>query len=373
MPSRSTRLIWLTPVFAIGLSVVALLARQPAPRVTTNAQPTSGEWVRDTLLGDQGFFARTIALAPDDDGPVRATLVRRPLTRSHGCAVLYIHGYVDYFFQPHLADYFESAPVPSLAQGGCDFFALDLRRYGRSLTSGEPYPNFVRSLDSYFSEITQALAIIGEGRYSFVMMNGHSTGGLVVARYLQDGERKGDVHAAFLNSPFLDFSRRDLNALTRPLAPVLGWIAPHGSRPSTVPLWYARSLLIPSACADCHGRWTFSLALKPIEGFRVFFGWVRAILAAQDRAREGGITQPILVLHSARSDPGTGDEWREEYGRTDIVLDERDIERDSPKLGTRVTVRPIEGGVHDLSLSQPDAQAQVFAEVSNWLKGLSIR
>lgn len=51
------------------------------------------------------------------------------------------------------------------------------------------------------------------------------------------------------------------------------------------------------------------------------------------------------MLHSARSDPGTGDVWREEYGRADIVLDEKDIERDSPTLGTRVTVRLIDGGV----------------------------
>jgi alpha-beta hydrolase superfamily lysophospholipase len=285
--------------------------------------------------------------------------------------VLYLHGYVDYFFQAHLADYYENAPVPLTTRPGCDFLALDLRKYGRSLSPGYKYPNFAKSLDEYFPEITEALTLLKSEGYPFVLLNGHSTGALTAVRYLQDGSRRRDVSAVFLNSPFLDFNRRDLSSFGVALAKVLGRVAPHAARESTVPVWYARSLLHESdACADCHGRWEFNISLKPIEGFPVFFGLVRAIANAQDRARMGGIGQPILILHSARSNYGTDDIWHEEYRRADLVLDVEDMKREGPKLGAHVTIQPIEGGVHDLSLADPDAQTRVFAAVSGWLQTL---
>jgi alpha-beta hydrolase superfamily lysophospholipase len=326
-------------------------------------------WHPDTLL--PGFWAKTLDLGRDYDGPVSATLVRRPSQRQRDCAVLYLHGYVDYFFQSHLADYYENAPVPAAARTGCDFFALDLRKYGRSLPAGYRYPNFAKSLDEYFPEITEALALIESEGYSFVLLNGHSTGALIAARYLQDGSRRTAIDAAFLNSPFLDFTDRDLPWLGLGVAKIVGQVTPHASGKSTVPLWYARSLLRQSSsCPDCHGRWEFDTSLKPIAGFPVFLGWVRAIALAQERAREGGIAQPILILHSARSNSGADTVWHQEYRRADLVLDVEDIKREGPKLGTRVTLQPIEGGVHDLSLSDADAQSKVFDTVSAWLQTL---
>ena len=59
-----------------------------------------------------------------------------------------------------------------------------------------------------------------------------------------------------------------------------------------------------------------------------------------------------------------------EYRRADLVLDVEDIKREGPKLGGRVTIRPIEGAVHDLVLSDPDAQARVFDSVMTWLRTL---
>lgn len=332
-------------------------------------QAGSMQWKPDTLL--PGFWAYTIDLGRDYDGPITATLVRRPKHRQRDCAVLYLHGYVDYFFQTHLADYYENAPAPTTGRPGCDFFALDLRKYGRSLPAGDKYPNFAKSLDEYFEEITTALTLIESERYSFVLLNGHSTGALTAVRYLQDGSHRRTVNAAFLNSPFLDFNDRDLSGFAVRLARIVGRIYPHAEGKSSVPLWYARSLLRRSdACPDCHGRWEFKTELKPIEGFSVFSGWVRAIANAQDRAREGRIAQPILILHSARSNDGTDAVWHEEYRRADLVLDVEDMKREGRKLGRRVTIEPIEGGVHDLSLSDPDAQARFFRAVSAWLQTL---
>jgi len=335
------------------------------------AAPAAEAWHEDTLLGHEGFWALTLPLEPDYDGPVSATLIRRPLHRERECAVLYLHGYVDYFFQAHLADYYQDTLAGGQTGKGCDFLALDLRKYGRSLPPRYTYPNFAKNLDEYFPEITEALTIIrGEG-YRFVILNGHSTGALTAARYLQDGLERGAIDAAFLNSPFLDFTDRDLSWFGELFARLIGWIAPHYKRPSAVPRWYARSLLRPSdACTDCHGRWIFDTGLKPLDGFPAFLGWVRAIAIAQEKVRRGGIDQPVLILHSARSGNATDTIWHEEYRRADIILDVEDMKREGRALGPRVTIRPVEGGTHDLVLSDPDAEALVFAEVTAWLRGL---
>ena len=129
------------------------------------------------------------------------------------------------------------------------------------------------------------------------------------------------------------------------------------------------SLLDNRACKECHGHGLRYRAQK-LDGFPVFLGWVRAIAIAQKKVRKGGIGQPILILHSARSNDGADTIWHEEYRRSDLVLDVEDMKREGKALGQQVTIRAIEGGVVDLVLSDPDAQARVFAEVTAWLRGL---
>src|SRR5690606_36880573 len=91
--------------------------------------PAPGVWGADVLGPD--FEALTLPLPEGAE----ATLVRHvPSTPGTGTAddarrvaVLYVHGFVDYFFHPHVA--------AALAGRGYAFYALDLRAYGRSLTS----------------------------------------------------------------------------------------------------------------------------------------------------------------------------------------------------------------------------------------------
>ena len=54
--------------------------------------------------------------------------------------MLYLHGFNDYFFQTHLAD--------AWLEAGFDFYALDLRKYGRSLGEHQT-PNYITSLEAY--------------------------------------------------------------------------------------------------------------------------------------------------------------------------------------------------------------------------------
>ena len=53
-----------------------------------------------------------------------ATLVRRQ-PKPGARAMLYVHGHNDYFFQRHVADFYAGL--------GIGFYALDLRKCGRSL------------------------------------------------------------------------------------------------------------------------------------------------------------------------------------------------------------------------------------------------
>ena len=98
------------------------------------------------VLGEP-YERRVIDLGRDDEGPVVATLVSRRAARSDGRAVLYVHGFVDYFFQTHLADFF--------VDRGWDFHAIDLRKYGRSLLPHQT-PNFCRDVSEYFPELDAA-------------------------------------------------------------------------------------------------------------------------------------------------------------------------------------------------------------------------
>ena len=83
-----------------------------------------------------------------------------------GAQLLYLHGWNDYFFQTHIADY--------LSEIGYDFYALDLRRYGRSIRPGQ-LRGFITNLDDYSVELDAAADVIAADHDRLLLM-GHSTG-----------------------------------------------------------------------------------------------------------------------------------------------------------------------------------------------------
>ncbi|HST42790.1 MAG TPA: hypothetical protein VLK58_24925, partial [Conexibacter sp.] len=103
----------------------------------------------DALLGDD-FETRLLPLAPDAEGEQHATLIRlRPGADADAAApptraVLYVHGFVDYFFQRELAAFYRDR--------GFAFYALDLRKSGRSLLPHQT-PYFVRSVAEWYEEL----------------------------------------------------------------------------------------------------------------------------------------------------------------------------------------------------------------------------
>ena len=311
-------------------------------------------WHVETDVLGPPYERQTIDLGTDDEGPVVATLVRRrapvPTTR----AVLYVHGFNDYFFQTHLADHYTDR--------GFDFYAIDLRKHGRSLLPHQT-PNFIRRVSDYFPELDKAAHIIREeDGHDLLLVNAHSTGGLITPLWAHHVRDAGVVDGLFLNSPFFQLNVPRLTRAT--LVPLMGAVTrlrPYAPVRGSVSTVYGYSIHI-----DHHGEWMFDQAWKPITGFPPRAGWLTAIRAAQARLHAGlNILVPILVACSLRSYKGTV--WSDEARSADAVLDVAHIARWAPSLGRHVTIVRIDGGLHDLALSAPPVRSRVFAELDRWI------
>jgi len=315
------------------------------------------DWHPDFLPGYETTELPLPGVAPatgePDDTELVATLVRRVPTGSESPrrpAALYLHGWNDYFFQTHLGD--------ALDAMGYAFYALDLRRYGRSLRAGQ-LRGFIGDLDDYATELDAATELLAAEHDGLLLM-GHSTGGLITA--LWTASRPGRVDGLVLNSPWLDLQG---SALVRTLGSPL--IEAVGSRnPTSVlrlqsdPGFYSRVLH-----AEHGGEWAYDTELKVTPSPPVRAGWLRAILAGHQRVAAGlQIQAPVLVLASSASDFGR--RWHEGLKLVDTVLDVEQIAARAVRLGRHVTLIRIEEGLHDLVLSAPEVRARVLREIDRW-------
>lgn len=302
------------------------------------------------------YERHTIDLGTDDEGPVLATLVRRRTETPSRRAVLYVHGFVDYFFQTHLADFF--------IERGWDFYALDLRKYGRSLLAHQT-PNFCRSLTDYYPELDEAARFIREvDGHDQLLVAGHSTGGLITSLWAHSRSGQGIVDGLFLNSPFFDFNAPWF--VRRPLVASVGRTS--GRSPYRIVPLGVSGLYGQSLHAEHRGEWTYDLQWKPLGGFPVRTGWLEAIRRGQGRLRAGlSIDVPVLLACSTRS--FRGKRWQEGVRLADAVLDVEHMVRWAPRLGRHITIARFDGGMHDLTLSGEKVRAEVFHELGRWTDG----
>lgn len=300
------------------------------------------------------YERHTIDLGTDEEGPVVATLVRRKAPQPTSRAVLYVHGFNDYFFQSHLADYY--------IERGFDFYAVDLRKYGRSLLPHQT-PNFVHRISDYYPELDEAARLIRDGDgHNQLLVNAHSTGGLITALWTHHARDTNLVDGMFLNSPFFEFNvTRLARQALGPLFAAVTRVRPYARVRGSVSGVYGHSIH-----ADHYGEWKFDKTWKPIIGFTPRAAWVSAIRTAQARLHAGlNIAVPVLVACSMRSYKRAI--WSDEARSADSVLDVEHIARWAPSLGQHVTVVRIEGGLHDLALSAPPVRERMFAELDRWL------
>lgn len=310
----------------------------------------SADWKPD-VLGDS-YEQKTVELADDYSGKVRTTVVRHKTSGQGNTAVLYLHGYNDYFFQSQLGD--------SIVAHGYAFYAVDLRKYGRSLLP-EQLKFEVRDLKEYFEDLDVALNEIASDGYANVVFLAHSTGGLTMSYYLsQHLSDRPQVKALILNSPFLDMnlSKFQENFLVPMVAalPFKNMKIKQGDSRA-----YAESLL-----AAYHGEWEYDTEWKMEVSPEVTSGWISAIHKAQRTLQKGtDIRIPILLMHSNRS--VYGDKWTPEFNSGDAVLDVNDISKYGKMLGPNVTEFVVDDGLHDLILSRKDVRDKVYAEMFLWL------
>jgi alpha-beta hydrolase superfamily lysophospholipase len=247
-------------------------------------------------------------------------------------AVLFVHGFSDYFFQRHMAQRF--------AAEGYAFHALDLRKYGRSLQPHQ-HANFCKQLSEYYPDITAAIDLIGGP----LLLAGHSMGGLVCSLYAHEGARRSAIEALWLNSAFFDWNLPEWRKVQLHLAAAIGRYAPFLNDPKAFRPDYTRALLT---------EWEFDTALKPEYGFPLYYGWLGAISDAFEKVHRGlAIECPILSMHSDSAD---------------VVLDWRHIARWSRTLGPNVTVLAFPGAWHDLVCSPGRTREEVFSQLFAWVE-----
>lgn len=317
------------------------------------------DWQPDVLGGDYQQHVIDLGTDPDGEEDIVATLIRKTASGSaeSSSAVLYVHGFTDYFFQRDLAEFF--------THRGYAFYALDLRKCGRSRRAGQT-AHYVSDLAMYDDELSQAMNIIAAdtGGASVVLV-AHSTGGLILPLWL-DRHRQGptqNVSGLILNSPWFDLQGpaclrswgTQLIRLMARVAPLRRIALPSGGA-------YGRSLHI-----SAHGEWDYDLRWKPLEGCPVTFGWLNAVRRGHARLHRGlEVEVPSLVLHASSSHFART--WRPEVDTADAVLDVRQIARWAGCLGGNVTCLPVREGRHDVFLSREPARQQAYDLTDEWLR-----
>ncbi|WP_459547220.1 alpha/beta hydrolase [Nocardia sp. X0981] len=331
----------------------------------TSAPGRAATWQPD-VLGD-GYEYRTVDLGPDPDGEgdIVATLVRHlpePDTAGTAGPVLYLHGFTDYFFHRHVAEH--------LTARGHRFYALDLRKCGRSLRPGQT-PHFIGDLALYDRELNESLRIIRAEAGPDVVIMAHSTGGLVTPLWLDRLNRSGGAAEAgisglVLNSPWFDLQGPAyVRTVGTQVINTLGRFRAKSALPLGKSSAYGDSLHHTAA-----GEWDYDLDWKPRHGFPVRAGWLRAIRRGHAELHRGlDIGVPALLLRSRLT------RFAREYGPAvdvaDAVLDVAQIQRWAGCLGDRTSIVPIDGARHDVFLSAEGPRNEAFRELDNWLDWLT--
>lgn len=337
-----------------------------------------GVWGPD-ILGE-GFESRTLPLFADEEGEVVATIVRhlpasdpqfsQPVGEPR-FTVLYVHGRNDYFFQRELAQQISAA-------GGA-FYALDLRKYGRSLRPHQTI-GFIDDLRTYDEDISEALDVMREEHADLpLVLMGHSTGGLILTLWAY--RHPGAYQGLILNSGWLEIqSNQSMRTTIQPVLERIAQYSPYWEVPlGGGPNFFARSLIdgwagsgfdLPEDLVDAPDDpaavgWEYATEWKRPQSYPIPAAWMDAILEAHEIVeKEAYLDAPVLSMASTST--YFDEEWDPKVFSSDVVLDVNVIVERSSTLSPQVTIARFDG-VHDLILSRPAVRARVYDTMRRWL------
>lgn len=316
---------------------------------------TDTSWHPDIL---EGYEARYVDQGIAFDGPCRSTIIRKLCDSITDKGYLYIHGFNDYFFQKEMGE--------RVVDSGYNFYAVDLRRYGRSKEPWQ-YPFNVRKMDEYFADIDSAISQMHRDGVSDITLCGHSTGGLTV---IYMGAMKGSdvgVDRIVTDSPFLEWNFSPF--MRNVAAPVIGFfgnIIPNGKIKQGHCDGYAYSLL-----KQYYGEWTYNTEWKMIYSPPVTMSWVGAINSAQGKVMKNrnNISVPLLVMHSSRKINGCN--YTPVFQTGDCVLDPQMLQQRGMEIkGMRrdVEVCAVDSGLHDLILSRLEVRDAAYDSIFSFIR-----
>ena len=317
---------------------------------------TDTTWHADIL---PGYEARYVNQGEQFDGPCRSTIVRLRCKTPSKKGFLYIHGFNDYFFQSEMGKRF--------VDSGYHFYAVDLRRYGRSKEPWQ-YPYNIRDMRKYYDDIDSAVVQMRRDGIEDITLGGHSTGGLTVISYGVDKSDNIPVQRIVTDSPFLawnfnSFYRHMLIPGVRNLSTVIK----NAKIPQGRCDGYAYSLL-----KEFDGEWTYNTDWKMIYSPPVTFSWVGQIQSTQNRVKKHGdkLRVPVLIMHSSRKVDGCNYEPDFQYG--DAVLDPHMIQEVGMKIKKEsklpVVVCTIDSGLHDLILSKRPHRDAAYDSIFSFIE-----
>lgn len=299
------------------------------------------------------FQEQVLSLPDDYEGKVIAVLSKLKCETLSSRATLYIHGFNDYFFQTEMAERFNDE--------GYNFYALDLRRYGRAYLSHQTF-NDIRNLRSYFREILDAIKIIKAEGNSTILLGGHSTGGLIVTLFAYEYDHL--IQGVWLNSPFFEFNKNIfVRKIVIPIISKIGKKNPKRPIPGGFSKQYGISLHKSEK-----GEWNYDLQLKPHIPPIVTAGWIRAIHKAHKKIKGGiYIEVPILMLTSDHSS-NVDKEWSDKAQSSDIILNVKSITRKAKLIDADIEIIKIKNGMHDLFLSASESREIAYKNLFEWMR-----
>ncbi|WP_394937927.1 alpha/beta hydrolase [Psychromicrobium sp. YIM B11713] len=334
---------------------------------------TRAQWEQDFL--GPGYQKLTLDLDSDEEGPVVATLVRhrpkrkpvpdrswwqrvvelKPSESSHPEeVVLYLHGWADYFFQTELAEFF--------TERGINFYALDLRKYGRSLREGQS-EGFTEDLAIYDEDLAAALEAIGAdlGHDCRIHLLAHSLGALIATLWAD--RHPGILSSLILNGPWLELQgSRFLRQIATHLVDPFVRSDPKRvfNHPDMTAYWQ-------SVSSTAHGEWDLDPRWRPANSFPFRAGWIKAVLNGHAQVSKGlSIQAPILMLLSEKTLIQA--DWSEQMQGVDAVIDVQQMAKLGLQIGHRVMVNRYSGGLHDIFLSRQSVRDAAYADIGHWMR-----